>query len=303
VLEIQKAIKKIIERFIAQMVPLQADAHAGDTFVDIESTRRFLQGDSIVVRKEDSTDAEVHTVLLIEDRHRLILADALTADWPVSTGYVQKLTGFASGNTEFLKAVYIGDPAVIQQFPAITIDAKSRASEWITLESTSETYEIDITVYVDGLAHFESQYELMMAYTKAIETSLFRSFYPLVRPYYTAKLLNGVSTGDTTISVDDEQIWFCGVGWIFLESPDYTEPNRLLENLGGGVFRLERAITKEFSVGDNIIHPFVHVYNTLAHTTQYGTVNKGTTLKAAVISFRAQIESRRYTPFFDSLTF
>lgn len=302
-LEIQKAIKKIIERFIAQMVPLYAEAHAGDSFVDIDSTRRFLQGDSIVVRKQNSNDAEVHTVLAIDGLHRLILADELTEDWPLATGFVQKLTGFSSGNTEFLKAVYLGDPAVIQQFPAITIDAKSRSSEWMTLESTSETYEIDISVYVDGLAYHESQYELMMAYVKAIETSLFRSFYPLVQPYFVAQLTQNVHAGDTTIAVSDEQLWFCGVGWIFLESPDYTEPNRLLENLGNGVFRLERAITKEYSTGDNVIHPFRHIYNTLAHSTRYGSVNKGTMLKAAVISYRAQEEVRRYVPFFDPLTF
>ena len=302
-IEIQKAIKKIIERFIAQMVPLIADANQGDTFVDIQSTRRFLQGNHIVLRDEGSNDAQVYQVVSIDGLNRLILDTPLTTTHSASTGIVQKLTGFDSGNKELLKAVYLGDPAVIQQFPAITVDAKSRSSQWLTLESTSETYEIDITVYIDGLAHYESQYTLMMAYVKAIETSLFRSFYPLVRPYYITQLAQDVSAGDTTIAVSDEKLWYCGVGWIFLESPDYTEPNRLLENLGNGVFRLEHSITKDFLAGDNVLHPFRHIYNSLPHSTEYGFVNKGTVLKAGRISYKCQEEVRRYVPFFDSLTF
>ena len=57
----------------------------------------------------------------------------------------------------------------------------------------------------------------------------------------------------------------------------------------------------EFAVGDSVIRPHRHIYNTLPHSTAYGTVNKETTLKAAVISYKAQEEVRRFTPFIDPL--
>ena len=155
-LEIQKSIKKIIERFIAQMIPLTEDASAGDNYVTIQSTRRFMAGDHIVIRREGSWDAELHCIAEIPDHNTMVFDDTLSIDRPSGT-YVQKLIGFDGGDTaEFLKGVYLGDPAVIQQFPAITVDAKNRSSKWLTLESTSEHYEIDISIYVDGRVYHES---------------------------------------------------------------------------------------------------------------------------------------------------
>ncbi len=302
-LDIQKAVRRIIERFIAGMIPLTNTASSGTKTISIESTRRFCIGDKIVVRKSGSIDAELHTIATISDRNTLVVEDNLIANWPSGTGFVQKLLGFESGNTEFLKAVYLGDPAVIQQFPAITIDAKSRTSEWITLESTSEQFEIDITVYVDGLAYHESQYELMHAYVKAIESSLFRSFYPLVEPFTKTTLAEGAVATDTTIKLVDEDLFTCDRGWIFLESVDFLVPNRIKDSLGNGVYELMVPVGKEFFAGDNVVRPRRHIYNTLAYSTTYGTVNKNTMLKAARISYRATEEVKRYAPFIDPLTF
>ncbi len=304
-LDIQRAIKLIIERFIAQMVPLTATATTGTSFAFIESIRRFAVGDTVVIRNSSSVDAELLTVTGVNQvEKRLIFEEPLTQDWDVSGGFIQKLIGFSSGNTEFLKAVYLGDPAVIQQFPAITIDAKSTSSEWLTLESTSEKYEIDITVYIDGLAHYESQYELMHAYVKAIRRSLFRSLYPLVQPFFSTTLIEDAAAGESTIQVADAEFAACTRGsWVFLESVDYLISNRIITDMGTGTMELLRPLAKDFSVGDSIIMPQRHIYNTLAHTTNFGTVNKGTMLKAATISYRAQEEVRRLVPFVDPLTF
>lgn len=304
-LELQKAIKLIIERYISQMIPLTQEALGGTKYAYVESVRRFNLGDAVVIRNESSVDAELHYVAGInQSENRLIFQDELTQDWAVSGGFVQKLIGFSSGNTEFLKAVYLGDPAVIKQFPAITVDAKSLSTEWMTLESTKEHYEIDITVYIDGLAHYESQYELMHAYVKAIRRSLFRSFYPLVQPYFSTTLLEAADEGESTIKVTDPDFVGCTKGsWIFLESVDHLIPNRIIEDFGDGTMQLLRPLVAPFSVGDKIIMPQRHIFNTLAHTVNYGTVNKGTMLKAAVISYKAEEEVRRMVPYIDPLTF
>lgn len=304
-IELQKAIKRIIERYIAQMIPLTQVAVAGTNYAFVESVRRFSLGDEIVIRNSESMDAELlHISGVSQSEHRLIFKEDLTQDWPVSDGFVQKLIGFSSGNTEFLKAVYLGDPAVIKQFPAITIDAKSLSAEWMTLESTKDRYEIDISVYIDGLAHFESQYELMHAYVRAIRNSLFRSFYPLVEPFFSTTLTEDANDGESTIRVADPNFVGCTKGsWIFLESVDHLIPNRVIEDFGDGTLQLLRPLAASFETDDKVIMPQRHIFNTLPHTVNYGTVNKGTMLKAAVISYRAEEEIRRLVPYIDPLTF
>jgi hypothetical protein len=302
-LELQRAIKKIIQRYIAQMVPLTQAAVSGTQYAYLQSVRRFNIGDAVVIRHSDTENAELlHVTGVNLYEKRLMFEETLSQTWPLDGGYVQKLLGYSSGNTEFLKAIYLGDPAVIKQFPAITIDAKSLNSEWLTLESTKETYEIDITVYVGGLAYFESQYELMHAYVQAIRNSLFRSFYPLVRPYFSTTLIEDVTAGDVTIQVTDPNFVQCTRGsWIFFENSDHTISNRIIADLGGGTLQLLRPLAFNFDAGDSIIMPQRHIFNTIPHGTNYGTVNKGTALKAAVISYRAEEEVRRLVPHVDPL--
>ena len=179
-LDIQKAIKKVIERFVVNMIPLQAPAVAGSTTVQVDTTRRFCPGDAVVVYNKPSAlvqaEGEVHIIDGITDRTTMELETSLVSNFATANSFVEKLIGFESGNEAFLEAVYIGDPAVIPRYPAITIDAKTRTSEWLTLESTSEQFDIDISVYVQA-SDFESQYELMHAYVQGIEKALFRSFY------------------------------------------------------------------------------------------------------------------------------
>ena len=304
-LDLQKAIKLVIERYIAQMVPLTQTVTAGTNHAYVESIRRFSLGDTVVIRNSGTVDAELLNVSGVnQSEKRLIFEEELDQDWDVSGGYIQKLIGFSSGNQEFLKAVYLGDPAVIQQYPAITVDAKSLSSEWLTLESTREKFEIDITVYIDGLAYYESQYELMHAYVKAIRMSLFRSLYPLVQPYFSTTLIEDAAAGESTIQVNDPDFTSCARGsWVFLESVDHLIPNRIIEDMGGGTMRLLRQLAQNFSVGDTVIMPQRHFFNTIPHTTNYGTVNKGTMLKAAQISYKAEEETRRMVPYVDPLTF
>lgn len=306
-LDIQRAIKKIIEKFIVNKVALTQAASTGSTTVYVASTRRFCVGEGVVVyhkaAADIAADGEVHVISDIVDRNTITLDTPLVADYPLANSFVEKLIGFETGNQQFLDGVYIGDPAVIPRYPAITIDAKSRSSEWITLESTSEKYEIDITVYVTA-ADYESQYELMHAYVKAIEQGLFRSFYPLVEPYYSTTLASDLGADDSVVQVSDSSFLNCPfLSWIFLESVDYLRSNRIKRILSSDVFELQFPTGLEFSAGDSIIRPTRHIYNTLPHTTQYGTVNKDTMLKAATISYTAQEERRRFVPYIDPLTF
>lgn len=307
-LDILKSIKKIIDKFIVNNISLTAPVSIGSTTVTVQSVRRFCIGDGVVVYHKPSptiqAEGEVHTIVDIPDTNTLELDSPLVSSYPLENSFVQKLLGFESGNQQFLEATYLGEPSVIPRFPAITINAKSRTSQWLTLESTSEKYDIDITVYVTA-ADYETQYELMHAYIKAIESSLFRSFYPLVEPYDTTMLLQDVDANDTEIVVTDTNFLVCpSLSWIWLESVDYLRPNRIKRILSSNVFELQFPTNRDFSAGDLVIRPHRHIYNTLPASTQYGTVNSDAgMLKAGVISFVAEEEVRRFTPHLDPLTF
>ncbi len=305
-LNIQKAIKKIIERYIVNMTPLTVAATSGDTSISLASARRYSIGEAIVIYNKPSAqvqaEGEYHVISGLPGENIIDIDSALISNYPLQNSYVEKLIGFESGDATFLEAVYLGDPAVIPKYPAITIDAKTRSSEWFTLESTTEEYNIDITVYV--LAEdYETQYEMMHSYVKAIECSLFRSLYPLVEPYTSTTLAEDVDADDIIIKLTDERMLECGGGWIWLESYDYLRHNTVVRVLGNGVYELASPIGREFSAGDSVIRPGRHIYNSLPHSTQYGTVNKDAMLKAAVISYRAQEEVRRFFPYADPLTF
>lgn len=305
-LALQRAIKKIIDRYIVNMTPLTSAVSRGDTTIPIVSSRRYCTGDHVVVYHKPNANTqasgEVHAVVSTPDLHTIVLDEGLVDDYPLANSFVEKIIGFETGNEQFLEASYIGAPEVIPRFPAITIDAKSRSSEWLTLESTQEKYEIDISVFVQA-ADYESQYEMMMAYVTAIETSLFRSFYPLVEPYDSTTLAEDVLSTDTIIRITDETLLTCMGGWIWLESHDFLRENRITEYLGNGIYQLLLPAGRSFEAGDKVIRPRRHFFNTLPHSTRYGTVNKGSSLKAAVISYSATEEVRRFVPFIDPLTF
>ena len=299
-IELQKAIKKIIERFIINKTPVTSALSKGDTTIPVESSRRYECGDIVVVFHKPSFDqraeGEVHTITDIPNKDNIIIDSGLIENYSLSNSFVEKMVGGT-----FLEAVYLGDPEVIPQYPAITVDAKTKSNSWFTLESTQEEFTIEISVYVEA-DQYESQYELMHTYTKAIENALFRSFYPLVEPYDSTTLAEDVEPDDKIIRLDDQDMLLCGQsGWIFLENYDYLRSNRVTESLGNGAYELTIPASRRFNKGDLVIRPRRHFFNTLPAQVQYGTVNKGTTLKAAVITYNATEEIRRFIPYFDGL--
>ncbi len=298
--EIQKAIKKVIERYIVNQTPITTALASGITTIPLASSRRYACDDLVVIFNKPAMDqqaeGEVHTIVDIPDNNNIVIDAGLIEDYTLENSFVEKMVGGT-----FLEAVYLGDPEVIPRYPAITVDAKTKTNEWLTLESTSEQFTIDVTVMVEA-EMYDTQYELMHRYTKAIETALFRTFYPLVEPFDQTTLVNAIVPADTMIQIADEDMLLCSGGsWIWLESYDYLRSNRVINSLGNGVYELLLPVSRPFDAGTLIIRPKRHIYNTIPKQTQYGTINKGTTLKAAQISWTAQEEVRRYVNYIDSL--
>ena len=302
-LQLQEAIKKIIERYIVNIVPFSDAVAASSTTIPILSSGRFKKCDQVVVYNQAVLDAtgegEIRTISCIPNRNTIELDIALLDAYPAGTSFVQKLVGGS-----FVQGIYLGEPAKISHYPAITINAIDKSNEWFTLSSTSETFQIDITIFTEA-ADYEASYRLMHIYAKQIETALFRSLYPLVEPFDTATLAQAVSETDTFIQVTDAQDLVNHLtGFLFLESWNNLRSNRLKSIVGSGVFELAMPVGGVFEAGDTVIQPGRHFYNAFPRGIKFGTINQESTVfKAAVISYMAQEEVKRLVPFVDPLTF
>lgn len=302
-LQLQEALKRIIERYIVNIVPFSEAISAGSTTIPIMSSRRFKNCDQVVIYNQAVLDAtgegEIREITCIPDRNSVQINIPLLDAYTANTSFIQKLVG-----GQFVQGIYLGDPAKISHYPGITIDAMEKKNEWFTLSSTSETYQIDITIYVKE-ADYEKSYRLMHIYAKQIERALFRSLYPLAEPFDTATLAEAVGRTDTVIRITDYQDLANHLGgFLFLENWDSLRSNRILRALGAGVFELVLPIGDDFAAGDTVIQPGRHFYNSFPRGIKYGTINQESgVFKAAVISYMAQEEVKRGTPFIDSLTF
>jgi len=304
-LDIQKSIKKIIERFIANIRTNTSAIGVGDTSLTITSAKRFQTGDTIVIYdpSNPSDGGYVRNISSVDSNRIITIDNALGETYAANQANIQKMLGFDAGSQSFMKGIFLGDPAVISRFPAITIDGKSRSAEWLTLDSAKERYEIDITVYVQA-SDYEQQYELMHHYIKCIESSLFRSFYPLVEPYVTSTLAQDAESGDTVIQLTEEEMMICSGGWFFLESFDHLEPHRVRNYLGHGIYELMIPIIYDYDRTETtVVEPRRHIFNSFPASTRYGTVMKGTMLKAGQISYFCEEERLLRYPFVDAITF
>jgi len=302
-LQLQEAIKKIIEKFIVNITAFGSDTLSGTTTIPVDSARRYQIGDGIAVYNTDilnkTGEGEIRTIKSIPDCNTIVVCDALVDNYPQETSFVQKMVG-----DRFLEAIHIGNPGKYTHFPAISIDAKDKKNEWITLESTGETFNVDITVYVES-ADYEKSYRLMQIYIKRIENALFRSLYPLVEPFDCATLSADVVATDNVIQISDPNDLVKGqLGWIFLESSDFLKSNSVETILDAGVFQLRKPVGRPFFIGDKVIRPRRHFYDAFPRGIQYGTINQESgVFKAAVLNFMAKEEIRRGVPYQDPLDF
>lgn len=299
------SLRLTIERYVVGRVSLTAHAHAGDTVLTLATTRRMQRGDSIAVLTKPAANeqsvAEIRTVASVPTLTTIVLDSPLTQSYPAETSAVEK-TAFG----QFIDGIYVGDPARIPAFPAITIEAAGKTSASLTLQSDRREYEIEIMVYADG-GDYDSGYRAMIHYAEQIEQSLFRNVIPLVAPYDLRRLTEDVSASDDLIRLSDpDPAYFgylpCGAT-VFFESTSRREPNRIRENVGNdpNVYQLVRPVGVDYSAGDAVIRPLRGFYDSRLTSIEYGTVNKGQALKAARLRF-VTVEQVNRAPFVDPWT-
>lgn len=298
------SIKKIIEKFIIAQTQMSSSISAGSVEIPVETTRRFQLKDEVAIYDSDvlaaTGEGEIRTINCIDGNANTITVDEVLVDgYSASTGYVQKMIG-----ERFVQSVYIGDPGKASHYPAISVNASNKDNSWLTLESTNEVFNVDITVFVDA-SDYEKSYRLMHVYAERIERALFRSLYPLVEPFDVAFLANAVAANDNVIRITDQNDLYPGqLGMIWLESVNFLRFNKVKSILQPGVFELFNPVSKPFNVGDKVIRPRRHMYDAFPRGIQYGTINQESgVFKAAKISYMATEEKKRFFPFIDPLDF
>lgn len=294
-LQLLEAISTTIERSVVGRVPLVAPASGGASQVVVESARRYRPGDQLAIfnlpTADAATVAEVRTVAcVLDDCQTITLTEPLTADY--ANAAIEKTV-----HGHFLQGVYLGEP-VISNFPAITISAGNKTNEPLACGGTlKSTYEIEITVLADGVNH-QSQYRAMLTYAAAIERSLFRSFIPLVAPYFTTTLAADVNEGDDTIITTDP---LPCLGQLWLENVRRRDNVFALESLGSNTYRLATRLPA-YAAGSTAIKPFRGFYASMPASIDYGAVNQNnTTVKAARIHY-VVAEEAYSMPYADPLT-
>ena len=290
------ALKRIIERKVCNIQTLRTNVLAGATSIPIVSAKRFQPAQEVVIYRNGEDDGELNTIKCVTDYQTIELLNPIGEDYATSNTRIQNLIE----GGQWMRGIYIGDPPVIPRYPAITIHGDSISSEWLTLDSTSERYEVSISVYIEA-SHYEKSYEYVLKLTDQIRTTLFYNFYPLVSPYWTTVLAADVNAEDTVIRVTNDSDLNQNISWFFLESEKYTRNVSPSCYLGNNVIELRFPPGVPFSAGDEVIVPGRHFYDTRPNTINFGNIVKNTLLYGSRISYYAVEEVWRPDNYFETI--
>ena len=282
--EVLDSVKRMVERWTATNAPLLSSASPGDTVLNINTTKRFRVGDEVLIRTPTSAETPL-TVKSIVDSTHLELDSAIQFYWDVNESPILEKTFFQN----FVQQVYLGEPDNIPRFPAITIKAVSADSEWLTLDSTKESYQVELSVYVLS-GNQEDTYRYLMRVTDTIREGLKNNIFPLVGPYQTTSLTADAALADIYLKVADSSIFnIPDQQRILIEDLYKSEENRIEEVIDSTTVKLLEPTSCSYNVADGakIINTTRFIYNSWPDSTQYGTIFKGSMLKAATISWFA----------------
>lgn len=284
-IDILESVRRTVYRWVNTTSPLTADAPFNTNVLKVASTVRFRAGDEVAIH--DGVNGEPGLKIKeVVDKNTIILESPIK----VITGWTKAshsmLTKTYDG--QFVQAIYIGEPDVIPRYPAITILGQKRSSEWMTLETTKERYNLQIVIYAESSNH-ESSYRLVMQLADIIQLGLKKNIFPLVGPYSVANVTSDIDGGDRFIKVADSSVFACE-DKILIENVYQSEELRIARIPDSTTIEVWPNIYNNYLVSDNskIIKLNRFIYNSWPEDIDYGFQYKGSMLHAASISWFAE---------------
>jgi hypothetical protein len=204
VIDIMKAIRRLLIDHLATDEPLVTDASPGDTIITLLRTSRFRAGDQVFL-KSDSLGlvekAVVSEVLEWDETlgYQLVLETPLVGTWAVADGS----SLLKAINHDPLKRIFLGDLKQIPDHPVIYISLPDETNEWFTLRSTNHEYTFRIRAYILGDNH-EDSVEKIAKFGENIREILLDHIHPVVDdPPIILPITADVFVGSTVIRVTD----------------------------------------------------------------------------------------------------
>lgn len=294
--ELEQAIKEAIEWNILGAQTLQEEAQAGDTNLVLGSTASFSEGNEIALY--NSSHAETLTVCRILDEQTIKVQPALTRNW--TSGGIQKLH-----EKEFVQFVVQGNPPSIPRYPAITVECMGNENEALTLGVGvfSQEFSLRVTCWAEKNSYSNARKQVQQLASK-IELALFRTVFPLVRPWNETELAesmepeqnffiveNGLAlvSSDTSFGVLEHPPYP-----IYLSTPEGRYSTQIRAQIGENEFSIDRLFNRAFPSGTTkIIRPKVHVYDSFCNGVTISENNEN--LIYADVLYRAKSARIRYS--------
>ncbi|MFW6172706.1 MAG: hypothetical protein ACOC5T_03075 [Elusimicrobiota bacterium] len=276
------SVRRIISHWVATQTPIAQNVSPGDTTLTVESTVRFRSGDEVILRNPFQGETPIYIDEVIDNTH-LSIVDPIRFEWSVSEDAVIEKTFY--GN--MLQGIYLGDPTVIPRYPAVTVNAEGRSSEWFTLDSTKEEYTVTITVYTMD-SNQEDAYRFLLHIVDSIQKGLKKNIFPLVAPYNTTILSQDIAVDDQYIKVADTSL-FQKNDHIILEDKWKVVENIVTDVIDDNTLKLYNPICFIFTTDHNtqIIKNTRFIWNSWPKNIKFGKIFRGTMLKAATIDWFA----------------
>ena len=274
--------RRIIARWVSTQTVLTVDAEPGDTILTVNTSNRFRENDEVIIRNSTQGETPVFVDSILDETH-IQISDPVRFRWEIDDNSIlEKMF-----NQNMVQGIYLGDPDVIPRYPAITVTALNRSSEWLTLGSTQETYNIQIAIYVRD-SNQEGAYRFLLQMVDTIQKGLKQNIYPLVGPYNTTTLKADISSNDTFIKVNDISLFEKG-SRINIEDRWKVEEFMVQSVVDFETLQLDRTACYSWNVSDNtqVIKLDRFFFNSWPATIDYGKIFKGTMLKAATIDWFA----------------
>ena len=199
-IDVADSLRRIISNWIRTSEPLTQEVSQNDTIIKIRRTNRFLEGEEVALINKNANSGEPNfKIKKIIDGTTVELDRGvqLPPFGPSNNSFLSKTWG---GN--FIKYIYLGDPSVIAQYPAVAVMNGTTDSEWLTLGITQERYNASIMVYVES-DNTESSYRLAVSLADTIIKGLKSNIFPLVGPFDVVPITANVQSGDLFIKVDN----------------------------------------------------------------------------------------------------